>query len=420
MERERASSEVIIVGAGLAGLACARELAKAGVAFQILESSDAVGGRVRTDNVDGFLLDRGFQVLLTAYPEARRVLDYDALDLRPFFNGADIHWSKRFWRAADPISHPVNAFFNAASPVGSFHDKWFVLLLRQELQKLQHLPREMQEIQTEELLRIYGFSPTMIDRFFRPFFGGIFLERELRTSSRVFQFIFAMLAQGDIAVPAKGMQMIPEQLASRLPAGSIRLGSPVQGIHNSTATLASGEQLSAPHIVIATDEGCASRLLGESSPKAPAQRTVTCLYFSTDDQSLSGDPIIFLDGEGRGPVNNVAIMSNVAPAYAPEGKRLVSATVLGSPNSTELESTVREQLTTWFGPGVQNWKLLRSYNIPNAHPESRQLHTGCDSENPVHSPGLYRCGDHLENVSINGALLSGRRAAEAVLANRCG
>jgi phytoene dehydrogenase-like protein len=412
------SPQVIIIGAGLSGLACARELSLAKVPFVLLEASDAVGGRVRTDIVDGFRLDRGFQVLLTAYPEARRVLNYDALQLKPFFSGSDIFRNGRFHRMADPWRHPITAVLSVFTPIGTLYDKWFALLLRLELSRLRKLPRQTMEVTTEELLETYGFSSNIIDRFFRPFFGGIFLEKELRTSSRVFQFIYAMFAQGVTCIPRLGMQAIPDQMAAGLPLGSIRLNTPVASVAEGSVTLANGEKLQAEHIVIATDENTALKLLNGPEAKLAAQRSVTCLYFTASDPSLPTKPIVYLDGEGRGPVNNAAILSNVSKSYAPAGQQLISATVLGMPGSDSLESAVREHLTRWFGPGVSQWKHVKSYTINNAQPESRQVRTGKYVENPRIGQGLYRCGDHLEDVSINGALLSGRRAAEAILATQ--
>lgn len=410
--------EVIIVGAGLSGLACAVHLKKAGVPFVILEAAEAVGGRVRTDVVDGFRLDRGFQVLLTAYPEAKRMLDYEALELKPFFAGADVYRGGKFHRVADPTRHLWQALYNYSNEVGNFHDKWFILLLRKQLETLHSVPRDTDDATTEHLLQSYGFSDEMIDRFFRAFFGGIFLERELRTSARMFQFILAMMNEGQSAIPRLGMQAIPDQLAAKLPPGSIRLKTTISSVAPNKVVLAKGDPLTAPHIVLAVDEKSAERLLHGEKDKTPPQRAVTCLYFATDDKSLTPDPIVFLDGEGRGPVNNVAIMSNVSPHYAPAGQRLISVSVLGAPGSDALEKTVRDQMTDWFGPSVSKWRHLRTSTISNAHPESRQMHPGDEPGETVIAPGLYRCGDYVQDVSINGALISGRRAAEAILAAR--
>ncbi len=416
MEPTGSHPQVIIIGAGLAGLACARELSLAKVPVLILESSDGVGGRVRTDELEGFRLDRGFQVLLTAYPEAQRALNYDALELQPFYSGSDVYRHGSFQRLADPLRHPIAALRGAFCPIGTLYDKWFALLLRLELRRLQTVPRQTMEVTTEELLEAYGFSENIIDRFFRPFFGGIFLEKELRTSSRLFQFIYAMFSKGQTAIPRLGMQAIPNQVAASLPAGSVRLNTSVASVESGSVTLANGEKIEAPHVVIATDENAALKLLNGPETKPASQRSVTCLYFTTNDPTLPTTPIVYLDGEGCGPVNNVAILSNVSAAYAPAGQRLISATVIGACGSEALEGAVREHLARWFGEGVSQWRHLRTYTIANAHPESRQSHTGNYVQNARISPGLYRCGDHLEDVSINGALLSGRRAAEAILA----
>lgn len=410
--------EVIIVGAGLSGLACAVHLKKAHVPFVMLESAEAVGGRVRTDVVDGFRLDRGFQVLLTAYPEAQRMLNYEALELKPFFAGADVFRGGRFHRVADPTRHLWQALYNYSNEMGNFHDKWFIMLLRKQLETLHSVPRTTDEATTEHLLKAYGFSKKMIDRFFRAFFGGIFLERELRTSARMFQFILAMMNEGESAIPRLGMQAIPDQLAAQLPKESILLKAAVSSVAPNKVVLAKGETMTARHIVLAVDETAAGRLLHGETEKQNPQRAVTCMYFTTDDKSLTRDPIVFLDGEGRGPVNNAAILSNVSSDYAPKGQRLISASVLGAPDSAALESIVRDQLTDWYGSSVKNWHHLRTSTIANAQPESRQMHVGDEPGETIIAPGLYRCGDYVQDVSINGALISGRRAAEAILAAR--
>jgi phytoene dehydrogenase-like protein len=414
MSSKQERPEVIIIGAGLAGLACARQLQKAHVPFVILEAADGIGGRVRTDEVEGFHLDRGFQVLLTAYPEAQRLLNYEALDLMPFISGADIFRGGLFHRVVDPKRHGLMALKNIPFSVSTLQDMWRVILLRKELQKVRAISRKGEEMTTESFLEAYGFSSRMVDRFFRPFFGGIFLERELRTSSRAFQFIYAMLSAGLTTTPRLGMGAIPAQLASHLSSESIRLNCPVRQVEPGKVTLMSGEILEAKNIVLAVDETSAQKLISES-PKTLPQRACTCFYFASSDASLPLDPIIYLDGEGRGPVNNAAILSNVSANLAPAGQRLISATVLGNPSSTALETAVREQLTRWFGPGVAEWRNLRTYTITQAQSESRQMRLGDRPSQPKLAPGLYQCGDYLEDVSINGALLSGRRAAEVLL-----
>ena len=236
-----ARSDVLIVGAGLAGLCCARELVGEGVETRVLEASDAVGGRVRTDRLDGFLLDRGFQILLTAYPECRRVLDYAALDLKPFSPGARVRFDGSFYRVADPTRAPLDAVAGAFSPIGTLGDKLAILRVRQRAREgaLDDLFARP-ETTTLDALRGHGFSDARLERFFRPFLGGIFLEKELQTSSRMFEFVFRMLSEGDNALPATGMAAIPDQLAGKLPAGTIRFGTPVREAGPGRVVLESG------------------------------------------------------------------------------------------------------------------------------------------------------------------------------------
>lgn len=415
-----AAPSVIIVGAGLSGLACARLLAKAGVAFSIYDAADDVGGRVRSDKLEGFILDRGFQTFLPAYPEARKVLDYDALRLQPLMRGADVFCTDRFHRVIDPFNHPLEAMRNVWDGFIPWLDKWRVLHLRKEVFGLRSVPRGP-DMEAEDYLRDFGISDACMERFFRPFFGGVFLEKDLRTSARVMLFLFAMFDRGGSAIPAYGMQAIPDQLAISLPPGSLHLNSPVASVREGAVTLPDGRVVEAAHVVLAVNEQAAARLLPQAVPQVPLPgRCTTCLYFTTD-QPLPRTPILYLDGEGRGPVNHACVLTAVSPHLAPPGQHLISTSIVGCPGSEELETVVREQMARWFGPAALAWRHLRSYRIQEAQPEARQLHPGAAALPAQIGPGLYRCGDWCQDVSINGALLSGRRAAEAVLgALACG
>ena len=386
------AAPVTIIGAGLAGLSCARELKAHGVASIILEASDGVGGRVRTDRFEGFLLDRGFQVLLTAYPECRRLLDYEALQLKPFYPGALVRFDGKFHQLADPWRHPADALSSLGSPIGTFTDKLRVASLRTSVTSvpLRELFSRPETTMAAALTSV-GFTSKMVDRFFRPFFGGIFLDRELSTSSRLFEFVFRMFSEGDTAIPAAGMEAIPLQLGHEL---DVRLDTRVTRV----------TELPAGPVVLALDEPEAARLLGETPPTSA--RSVDCLYYAAEKPPVS-EAILILNGDGSGPVNNCSVVSAAAPSYAPAGAHLISVSVL----QPAPEAEVRAQLTRWFGTQVARWQHLRTYHIPYAQPvQDRYAPRAAEIR-----PGLYRCGDYVENASIDGALASGRRAAEALL-----
>lgn len=404
-------AEVVIVGAGLAGLSVARELQRAGSDVLVLERADAVGGRVRTDVLDGFQLDRGFQVLLTAYPEARRQLDLDDLDLRAFDPGAVVFTGRGFHRVGDPRRMPSALLSSAVAPVGSVADK---LRLARLLARLRtgDPPAMLRapETATLEHLRSSGFSASMIDRFFRPLFGGIQLDPELRSSSRMFEVVLSCLARGASAVPAAGMQAIPDQMAAPLAPRQLHLGTHVQAVAPGRVSTARGD-LTADRVVIATEEPAAAALLG-----LPARvgRSAACVWFAASEAPRH-DRSIILDGAASGPALNVAIMSNVAPTYAPEGTALIAAACPGTIGigTAAIADQVRSQLRRWWGHRVERWEHLRTDVIPFAQPDSspplrprRRVALG---------EGLFVCGDHRDTPSIQGALFSGRRCATAVL-----
>jgi len=406
--------DVLVVGAGVSGLVAAVELKRRGYSVLVLEASDGVGGRVRTDTVDGFLLDRGFQVLLTAYPEARRCLDYAALDLKEFEPGAIIRHNGKFHRVADPMRRMRKIFGSAFAPVGTPADKLLVAELRGELlgMEIDQILSEPEE-PTLANLREYGFSEKIIERFFRPFLGGIFLDAELNTSARMFHFVYRMFAQGMAAIPNGGMQAIPRQLASRLDEGSIRFHAPVQHVWEGGVRLESGEELQAGMVVVASDPVHAARLLPEAGIRT-AMRGVECLYFAAAEAPI-GERYLVLNGEGNGPINNLCVPSVVASGYAPADRHLVSVTVLhAAASQDQLLHDVRQQLRDWFGEKATGWRFLRSYRIDDALPDQSLEHGGVNMGLVRVSRGLYVCGDHRGTASLNGAMLSGRRAAEAI------
>ncbi|OZC02534.1 NAD(P)/FAD-dependent oxidoreductase [Rubricoccus marinus] len=407
---------VVIVGAGLSGLCCARTLLASGATVTVLDASDAIGGRVRTDVVEGFRLDRGFQVLLTSYPEVQRVLDLDALDLQPFSPGAEVWLGSAFATVSDPFREPLAALPTALSPVGTFADKLRVLNLRQSVRAgiVDDLWERPETTTIDALRNRYGFSDLMIEQFFRPFLGGVLLDPSLVGSSRAFEFYFRMFSEGDAAVPAMGMQAIPEQLATAIPPETMRFNTRVESVQAGRATLASGEVLDADAVVVATEGPEAARLTGTGETE---RKSTVCLYWAADSPPVD-HTMLMLDGTGNGPVNNVQVMSNVAPTYAPDGQTLISASVLGTPEATDeaLEQAARTQLRGWFGAKTERWRHLRTDRVTYALPDLLSLEP---PERPLAlDSGVFVTGDHRRNASINGAMVAGRHAAEAVLASQ--
>lgn len=410
--------DTCIIGAGLAGLACARELHRAGVSFQILEAEDRPGGRVQTDLYEGFQLDRGFQILLAAYPEAQRVLDYGALELCDFEPGALVHVGGRLHQVSDPLRRPGRALATLAAPVGTFADKIRLGLLALSLRRgrARDLLRSA-DGSTLGALEAAGFSDRIIDRFFRPFVGGIQLDPELEVSRRRFAIIFRMLSVGAACLPAKGMGQIPAQLAANLPAETLRLSTPAAKIEGTSVRLSDGGSVDARTVVVATEGPAAARLLGMSPV---SNRSASCVYFDAPAPPYEG-PYLALEGE-QGVAMNVAVPSNVSRQYAPAGRSLVVAAIPGSlaggrPGVSDepdgVVEAVRRQLRGWWGDAVDGWRHLRTYRIAHAHPDQRP------PLNPKQAirrgDGLYVCGDHRDTASIQGALFSGWRAARAVL-----
>ena len=403
------NADVVLAGGGLAGLACALTLHQAGKKVLLLEASDRVGGRVRTDVVDGFLLDRGFQVYLDAYPIAGRLLDLEDLRLRAFDPGALVWKGGRFRRLMDVWRRPGSALTTAIQPIGTLMDKLLIAKLRYSLSR-----RRIEDIwqrpecSTEAYLRNFGFSEAMIDTFFRSFYGGIFLESELVTSSRFFEFTFKMFAAGSATLPTGGMERIPRQLAARLPGSVIRCESPVATVTKNAVHLESGETLAARSVVVATDASTAQRWLPELD--APSWHAVCCLYFSAPTSPLN-ETIIALNGEGQGIINNVSVLSDLAVEYAPAGQSLISVSVIGC-RQAGLDSLVVKELRRWFGMQVNTWQHLRTDEIKNALPVTTSI---SDARRVCEISGIHLCGDHLRTPSIEGAIDSGLQTANRIL-----
>ena len=406
-------ADVIVIGAGLSGLACALSLRERSLEPLVLDAADAAGGRIRTDQQEGFLLDRGFQVLQTWYPEARRLLDYDALDLRPFEPGALVRFGGDFHRVSDVWRRPGRLLEMIRSPVATTADKLRLLALRRRalrggLDELYGRP----ETDALRLLRDLGFSPLSIDRFFKPFFAGVFFEPDLAVSSRAFEFVFRAFALGDTALPARGMGAIPAQLAAKLPSEAIRLQARVRQLQDGQVVLETGERLRARALVVATGAREAARLLEWKT--LPETRGTTCFYFVAEQVPFPG-PDLALNGEGQGMINSLLVPSNLSRYYAPAGRHLVTVNLFGTEADPDrIEADLRRELAAWFGAAVKHWERLAVYRLPEALPRQAP---------PVADPGarelrvdkrLWCCAELGGAPSIHWALHSGSRAGAEV------
>lgn len=409
------SPDVVVVGAGLAGLACASDLVAAGLDVVVLEASDGVGGRVRTDALDGYLLDRGFQVLSTSYPEVHRRLRIGDLECSAFESGALVRRGGRFHVVADPLRQPGLAWSTLTAPIGTILDK--ARLARLVLDVRRHgVPDLLRrpDCSTRARLEHAGFSSRMVEAFWRPLFAGIDLDPTLEVSARLFDTFLRTLATGESVLPRRGMGAIPAQLAACLPAMSLRLSARVETLGAGGVTLADGEQVVARCVVVATDGPGAHRLLS-GRVRDPGSRPVACCWFKGAGAPPSGRALL-LDGDGSGPAPNVAFVSAVAPSYAPPGRFLVAAAVPGPEAFDDaLARRVASQLARWFGSTTRDWDLLRVDVVAHGQPDQR----------PPFSPqrrvtlgeGVFVCGDHRDTASIQGALYSGGRCAAAVFAS---
>ncbi len=408
-ERPAGAPDVLVVGAGLAGLRCAIELSSAGRTVQVLEGADEVGGRMRTDRVDGFLLDRGFQVLNDAYPAARQALDLTALRLQRLEDAMVVHRGGRLYRLGNPLARPSQALgllgtgvlgWGQKARIGAYAAAATVLPAR--------AIRGRDDISAREAWRRAGLDP---DAVLAPFFQGVVLEREMATSRRFLDLMLRMFVRGRSTLPERGMQAVPEHLAGRLPPGTVRLGCAVETVGNGQVLTGSGPR-AARAVVVATDPWTAHRLLPDLGTP-PVAHGVTTVYHAAP--VWPGQHGTLITDADQGPVANTVVVSVDAPAYAPSGRALVATSLLHGPDGPPDvgEPRLLAELSTLHQTDATGWERLATYDIPRALPAMPAPH---DFRRPVRvGPGLYVAGDHRDTSSIQGALVSGRRVAEAVL-----
>ncbi|WP_069174106.1 NAD(P)/FAD-dependent oxidoreductase [Streptomyces griseus] len=409
MEHRR-THDVVVVGGGLSGLACALDLCRAGRRVVLLEASDGVGGRMRTDRRDGFLLDRGFQVFNTSYPQVKRRLDLRSLRLRPFIAGVVAHTPNGPVRLADPTREPGAAKALLPGRVFSARDLAALAALTVRDAALPaSAARRHRDGSTSAALRRAGVSDAAIDDILRPFLSGVFLEDRLETSARFFHLVWRSMARGSLCLPARGIGAVPAQLADGLPEGVLRLGAPVAEVTDAGVLLEDGSEVPARTVVVATDPATAARLLPDLT--VPDTRTVTTYYHATDGTPRA-EPILMVDSTGA--ILNTCVLSEVAPTYAPPGTALISTSVLGADLPGRAQAVLR-RLAELYGTDTTGWQQVAARTVEGALPA--MLPPWPLSRTTRLHPGKYVCGDHRATGSVQGALASGARAAREVLAD---
>ncbi len=374
----------------------------------VVERSDRVGGRVATDRRDGFLLDRGFQVLLTSYPEVQDRLDLDALELRAFRSGSAVRLPDRTCLIADPYREPWTAVRALFTPLLSLPDALRAHGLRRRL-----LGSGPFEGRASDLLADSGISEGLLASFFRPFFQGVTLDAELGVPADYFAFLFRMFAHGEATLPRDGMAAVPQQLARRLPEGSVRLQTGARAVGRDHVVLDDGTRLDASGVVVATEGPAAARLT--EAPAPSGHRSTTCVYFAVRGAPPFAPKVLLLNGTGAGRTLHMSVPSVVQPSYAPDGHHLVSVTTLGDADEHVVEA-VRADLRAWFGNAADDWTHLHTSAVPYALPELDPDEAVMERQGAVSlASGVVVCGAHLATPSIQGAMSAGRSAAELVL-----
>ncbi|MFJ3877052.1 NAD(P)/FAD-dependent oxidoreductase [Streptomyces sp. NPDC090077] len=402
------AADVLVVGAGVAGLACARDLVAAGLSVRVLEAGDAVGGRMRTDRLQGFVVDRGFQVFNSAYPQVRRRFELRELRLRPFTPGFLVHTPAGRLGFVDPVRRPRTIPELLSGRPAARRDLAALALLsaRDVLLPPARLKRRP-DTTVRTAFADAGISEAFVERFFRPFVAGVFLEDGLETSARVFHMVWRSMLRGTICLPAEGIGAVPRALAAGLPEGAVRLETPVAGLTGDGVLTAGGHEVPARAVVVATGPGAVPALLPQVD--LPSYRTVTT-YYHVAARSPLGEPTLLVDIRRR--FLNTCVLSDVVPGHAPSGQALVATSVTGR-DGPGRERELRSALAEAYGTDTDGWGLLTVRTVGDALP-------AMDPPQPLTrttrvAPGRYVCGDHRATGSTQGALASGARAAREVL-----
>ena len=405
------SPSIHIIGGGISGLIAARVLEEHGLSATIIEASDRLGGRVKTDVVDGYSLDHGFQVLLTAYPAAKKYLDFDALELQEFLPGSAIFKNGKQKIIGDPLRNLSLLLPTLFSGIGTVNDKVKILALNRRLKK-----KSIQNIfaEKEQTTRVYleniGFSEAIITNFFTPFFSGIFLENKLETSSRMFEFVYKMFGEGNAALPKDGIQAIPKQLFEKLKSTTIIFNTKVKSVENGSIKLESGETLKSNFTIIATQ---ASGLVSNLKNQATLWKSCDTLYFEIAKREIK-KPLIGLIAAPNTLINNIFYHTSLQTS-ATATKELLSVTVIDKQNLTnkQLVTEVQKELKELCN--IDSCTFIKQYNIPMALPNLQDIQYEMLPSETRLTETIFLAGDTQLNGSLNAAMIAGERAALEVI-----
>ena len=385
------SNKVAIIGAGLSGLACAVELKRNGISTTIYEASESIGGRVKTDNIDGFLLDHGFQVYLPSYELGKYFLDYDRLDLKAFSPGANIYKDGKFHSMSDPLRDPTKALPTIFSSLATIKDKALTAKLifasKIDYEKIKTTQTAL------EYLSQYGFSQQYIHNFFIPFFSGVFLTKDLSVPADYFKFLFQCFSKSLASLPKLGMAQIPKQMVAELDSNSIRLNSKI----DAESLLQEGYE----HVFVSHPE--------DKHFDTDVQFYGVKTEYYKSRSTRYAYKTLYLNADPNAIVNHVACLTAVSSSYAPDGWQLYSVNILDGANGSS-----KKDLIKLFGAEeIKTWEHIKSYHIKKALP-SKALFGSAPAKQ---DKNISYCGDYLESPSIQGALYSGRKVATAYLNN---